>query len=79
MKTPKQDELDKIFFRFVGDRPDIKTAFKQAIATHIKQEVIEAVKHVKEICPVTDGASAERLHSRIDTYIDTLTKSIGES
>lgn len=32
----------------------------------------ETAIHIKNICPVTDGASAERLHSRIDTYIKSL-------
>lgn len=35
---------------------------------------LSATEHVKQICPVTEGMSVERLHNRIDTYIDELRK-----
>jgi hypothetical protein len=33
---------------------------------------IDAAKHVQQICPTTEGASVERLHHRIDTYLGEL-------
>ena len=47
----------------------------QAILALIDEAKLEAANHVKEICPITEGASVERLHHRIDTYISQLTKS----
>lgn len=59
---------------------DEGTLFTDAIGivleSHFKNLLLEARKetaqHIKDICPITDGASADRLHSRIDNYLEEL-------
>lgn len=47
----------------------------QYTTTVAKEAKLVAAQHIKDICPITDGTSALRLHNRIDIYIDALTKS----
>lgn len=56
----------------------IDNAMLDELESLVKKAEVRVAKHIKEICPVTDGASAERLHHRIDRYLEELQESEGE-
>lgn len=58
--------------RFDEVKQNIEALISDTVAKAEREARIEAAEHIKEICPVTEGASVERLHNRIDTYLSQL-------
>lgn len=53
---------------------ELKSEISDLLSTAINLAKIETAQDIEEICPVTEGASVERLHNRIDSYLKALTE-----